>query len=184
MVFLVPSYSQYLDVPLPKWRGKSCGIVALKMVLDYWKGKTITDSPTIKTLIRLGVSKNAYIPGIGWRHSGLAHLARHYHLQAKNYDWASEPKRAALKKLLLVLKKQPIIASIYRNTKTKKGGHLVVLTGIRNSDGKICMIDPAGKTRKKEIRSISLKEFARSWKQRVVIVRPARLPKKALVGKV
>lgn len=184
MVFPVPSYSQYLDVAQPKWRGKSCGIIALKMVLDYWRGKTIADSPTIHTLIRLGVSKNAYIPGIGWRHFGLVLLARHYHLDAKNYDWANESKKIALKKLLQVLERQPVIASIYRNTSTKKGGHLVVLTGIRESDGKMCMIDPAEKTRKKEIRCVSPKTFARSWKQRVVIVRPFRLPKKALVGKV
>ena len=184
MVFPVPSYSQYLDVPQPKWRGRSCGVVALKMVLDYWRKKTVEDSPTITTLIRLGTSGNAYIKGVGWKHLGLVKMARRYRFRSKNYDWANEHHAVASKKLLLILRKQPIIASIYRNTKTKKGGHLVVLTGIRESDGKICMIDPAEKTRKREIRSVSLNAFTRSWKQRVIIVSPIRLPKKGRVGKV
>lgn len=184
MSFPVPSYSQYLDVPEEKWRGRSCGVIALKMLLDYSKNKTLTDSPTVQTIIRLGLSQKAYIPGIGWKHKGLVRIAHHFHFRAKNFDWANQSKKIALDKLFRLLDKQPIIASIYQDVKTKKGGHLVVLTGVDRPKEKLFMIDPAEKTRKKENRHLSIKTFMSCWKQRIIVIESSRLPKKKRIVRV
>lgn len=166
-MFKVPAYSQFLDVKDKKWQRRSCGIVVLKMILDFWGSG---DKITADNLIKLGLKKNAYISGIGWRHKDLTLLSKNLGFKGKNYDWFKNKPKTAFKKLLPKLKKQPIIASICKNLNFGESGHLVVLAGFKNNH--IFFNDPDSKTRKGIRKKASLKKFLNGWKRRVIVIYP------------
>lgn len=165
-MFDVPKYSQFLDVKNKHWRNKSCGIVALKSVLEYWKGGSID----VNALMRRGVKHGAYLRGVGWKHAGLVLLAKQCGFRAKNFDWAKFPDRKAWKELEAKLGRGPVIASIYKNLKPKTSGHLVVITGIDRRF--VHYNDPDSKTRKGIKRRASKNVFLRGWKKRIIVVLP------------
>ena len=167
-MFNVPAYSQFLDVKNRHWRNKSCGVVALKSVLEYWKNGDID----VDALTKRGKKLKAYLEDIGWKHAGLALLARQHGLRAKNFDWAKFPSHAAWKKLGAELKNGPVIASIYKNLKPKTSGHLVVITGIKK--GLIYYNDPGSKTKRDVEKRASKARFLRGWKKRIIVVLPKR----------
>ena len=160
MQFKVP---QFLDIEDKKWKSRSCGIVSLKSILEYWGVKE-----NIKDLIDLGLKKGAYISGIGWKHKGLALIAKDYGLVGKNYDWFKNKPETAFKKLLPKLKKYPVIISIYKNLKPGKSGHLVVLTGHEN--GQIFFNDPDSKTKKGIQKKVGFEKFLIGWKRRIIVI--------------
>lgn len=166
-MFKVPAYSQILDVKEKKWKDASCGVVSLKMVLDFWdKSKSLP----IRELIDLGLKQNAFIPDVGWKHKELALLAEKFSLKSRNYDWFKDSPKVAFKKLMPKLKKYPVIVSIYKNLEPGKSGHLVVLTGIKNK--RVFYNDPDSKTRKDIKRQSSLDDFLSGWKRRVIVIYP------------
>ncbi len=168
----VPHYSQFLDVKNKLWQPLSCGIVSLKIVLDYWhqSGRLRRVPPSIPALNRLGHEMEAYVWNRGWSHRGLVLLARRFGLHGENLDWASLPSHAAFRKLLPLLRRGPVIASIYRYPREKRGGHLVVVTEVEA--GKVYLLDPIAKTRSRIPRIITRKAFLEAWKRRIVVVRP------------
>lgn len=168
MRFNVPAYSQYLDVKNRAWKRRSCGIVALKMVLDFFEPKR-TGTRTLSRLIRARTRAHAYIPNVGWSHAGLARIAMRYGLKGKNYDWFRESSRSAFKKMIRFLKRGPVIASIYRNLNPNMHGHLVVITGFQKNI--VYYHDPDSKARNAIPRKVPLKKFLRGWKRRIIVVR-------------
>ena len=76
MRYDVPFHSQYEGLTDPHWQWRGCGIVALKMVLDYWNGLNGANrtAPT-EALLHAGLEAGAYRDGIGWTHGGLVALA-------------------------------------------------------------------------------------------------------------
>lgn len=168
MRFNVPAYSQYLDVKNRAWKRRSCGIVALKMVLDFLESKRAT-ARTFPRLIKKGARMHAYIRNVGWSHAGLARIAMRYGLESKNYDWFRESSRSAFKKMIRFLKQGPVIASIYRNLNPNTHGHLVVVTGFQKNI--VYYHDPDSKARNAIPRKVSLKKFLKGWKRRIIVVR-------------
>jgi hypothetical protein len=168
----IPPYSQYLDVKNALWRSRSCGIMALKMVLEYWyrKGELKRTPLSIPALNRAARKSGAYIPNIGWSHRGLALYARRLGADGKNFDWFSLTPNAALKKLLPLLRRGPVIASVYRNPKRREGGHLVVVTDITND--RVHFLDPGAKTRARIPRFLSTRVFCIAWKRRGIVIGP------------
>lgn len=164
-MFNVPAYSQFLDVKDNKWKDASCGIVSLKMVLDFW-GKN--KNSEIGKLIKLGLNNKAFIPDVGWKHKELALLVRKFGLRGRNYDWFRDNPKIAFKKLLPKLKKYPVIVSIHRNLELGKSGHLVVLTGAGNKQ--VFYNDPDSKTRKGIKKESSLNKFLKGWKRRIIVI--------------
>lgn len=164
-MFRVPVYSQFLDVKEKKWRSRACGIVALKMVLDFWGIKKSADE-----LIKLGLKKDAYIQGVGWKHKGLVLVAKKFGFKARNYDWYKDSYEVSFKKLLPKLKKYLVIASIYKNLKPGKSGHLVVLTGYENDQ--IFFNDPNSKTRGGIHKKVAAEKFLSGWKRRIIVIYP------------
>lgn len=172
-MFKVPLYSQFLDVKNKNWKRRTCGGVALKMVLDYWNDLGYdVKTPTIQTLIREGVKTRAYIRGIGWQHKGLIRLARRYGFNGKNFDWAKYDPSVAFQKLRRYLKSNPVLASIYKDLRPENSGHLIVLTGLKGSF--VYYNDPASRTRKGISKRAGIQKFLKGWKRRIIIVYPER----------
>jgi len=170
MKFDVPAYSQFLDVDDEKWNGKSCGIVSLKMLLDYWDNESEVTPEGINNLITEALASDAYIPGVGWRHKGLVDVARAHGLEGENLDWTSEHQDIAFNKVIPHLAKHPVMASVFKNLKPGESGHLVVATGYES--GKVFYNDPDSKERENIEKSAPLNEFLNGWTRRIVVIHP------------
>ena len=175
MHFNVPAYSQYLDVKNRAWKRRSCGIVALKMVMDHYEPRRAAVR-SLPRLTKRGVQMHAYVKNVGWSHRGLAQVAAHYGFRGRNYDWRNETAARAFARLHKHLKSGPVLASIYKNLKSNAHGHLVVVTGFRN--GAVHYHDPASHTRRSIARRASLARFLKGWKRRIIVVRPRLRRKK------
>src|SRR3989344_4206093 len=163
-MFDVPAYSQLIDTKNALWKERSCGIVALKMVFDYWGTKNSTKYSSIAALIAEGAERGAYLESVGWRHQGLAELAREHGFKSKNYDWFALSPEKAFARLRRNLT-SPVIASIHLNLHPKKEGHLVVITGIKTK--RVYYNDPHSKKRSEILRDTSIEKFLKGWKRRI-----------------
>lgn len=125
------------------WEMRGCGIASLRMVVDGFlqqEGK-----PGCKgqgTMIHTGLSREAYKPGIGWIHQGLADMAADYGLVGTTHrgKYALDIVAAITEGMPCMISVSPRFAggklddegNIYQ-----KGGHLVVAYG--------CELDGEGK---------------------------------------
>lgn len=166
----IPRYSQHLDIREPEWQPKSCGVVAVGMVLAYWGNRS---KP--QRLLREALFLGAYVPGIGWAHRGLAELAEQQGFYGKNFDWFSEPPVRAFEKLIRHVNRYPVIASIHKQFKVENGGHLIVVTGIH--DGFVFYHEPDSTGREEIERSTPIETFIYGWKRRIIVVKPRKLRK-------
>jgi len=74
----VPYYSQY-DESLDKdWQRRACGLVCLKMVLDFHKVET----PEINEFLKLVLGKGTYHNSNGWIHNKLLEIAVGFGVEA------------------------------------------------------------------------------------------------------
>lgn len=162
----LPLISQFLDMPLRSWQARSCGIAALATVIEYYTGIAVPLRAHFKNARAAG----AYMLGVGWRHKELAALAKHYNLSGQTFDWAQETDADAWKNFKRSLAHGPVIVSIYKDFKSKNGGHLVVASHI--AAGKVFYNEPASKTRRNIRRHVSIKKFRTGWKKRIIIVTP------------
>lgn len=162
----LPLVSQFLDMPLASWKARSCGIAALATVIGFYNGEV----PDLKELRKEAMAGGAYKRGVGWRHRELGALAREHGLTGKNFDWAAETDSAVWKKLGSAVSRGPVIASIYKDFKPGRSGHLVVVDSITKNG--VHYHEPASKTRKSICRHIPIGRFRAGWKKRVIVVRP------------
>jgi ABC-type bacteriocin/lantibiotic exporter with double-glycine peptidase domain len=160
----VPTYSQFLDTKNSSWKNRSCGITALKSILEYELGK----SPSIDDLIKIGLENNAYIKGIGWKHKELAEIANNFGLKGKNLEWRNLKPKEAFKKILKFFPKNPIMASVFKNFNPKNNGHFIVLTGFENN--KIYYNETASKKREEIKKEIPLEKFLKGWRKMIVVI--------------
>lgn len=134
----VPFYSQHIDVKDPDWQERACGIVALKMAIDFLGAQT----PPLDELIKIGVSLGAYGPS-GWIHAGLVSLADQFGIKMKREEFRPEDIQEAKKileqginKLAASLEqgKPVLISGIKKWAETKKF-HMMVLVGFEVDEG-------------------------------------------------
>ena len=170
MKFEVPEYSQFLDVDDEEWKGRSCGIVSLKMLLDYWNNESETTPEDVENLITEALDFDAYLPGTGWKHKELVDIAKAHHLEGENLDWTSEHPDIAFNKAVPHLAKHPVMTSVFKDLKPGKSGHLVVVTGYEG--GKVFYNDPDSKNREGIERNASLNEFLNGWTRRIIVIHP------------
>lgn len=164
-MFPIRLYSQYLDVLSDEWKPRSCGIVSLKMVLEYLCGE-IYDADD---LVADGVERDGFIKGIGWKHQALVDMANARGCDAKREDWSEHAPYDALERLSVALQSGPVIASVYSNLDpTTQSGHLVVVTGIEH--GRVFYNDPAAHTRTDIARWAKVEDFLNGWKRRVILI--------------
>lgn len=177
MRYDVPFVSQYHDLADPEWQWRGCGIVALKMVLDYWHGRDDRNRTIgLDELHKKGLGIKAYKNGIGWSHAGLVQLGRDLGYEAYNRDWAPggpTPKDsdAAWEALKLELKNGPVLGSVYSGFKRSRGGgHIVVLAG--ETDGLVFLNDPEERNEQEGRKAFAIPVFRKAFKRRYIVIRP------------
>jgi ABC-type bacteriocin/lantibiotic exporter with double-glycine peptidase domain len=165
----VPFYSQFVDIHTPSWQKIGCGVTSLAMVINYYTPDTVS----VDKLLKEGIAYGAYNVNAGWIHKGLISLSKKYGLAGSSYDLSTLSQDASFAKLSTFLTEGPVIVSIHYKFDPKSSiPHLVVLDGIK--DGIIFYNDPAAKSGQKQI---SVADFERGWKKKVIVIRPVEKPK-------
>lgn len=150
----VPYYSQYSNIKNKRWQSRSCGIVCLKMVLDYFGEKINRKIPPLDNLIR----ESEFINGFGKfgsNHEALVMIARNYGFQAYRQEFRSlindyKNKKiyksqfendlidSGIKKIIKKIKNgQPVIISAVKNFSETNKFHMVVLIGFKKINNKL-----------------------------------------------
>ncbi len=160
----IPHWGQFIDVSDPIWQGRSCGIVSLAMILDYYNIPF-----DIKKLINKGLEIGGYLEGVGWKHQGIVDLAKLYGLQAERIE--NEKIKNMIKS---IDKEEPVIISIHKHFDVKNEGHLAVLTGYFKEDDKIVTLfvnDPFGNPYKYKNHLVKYDKFIEGWKKRAIYLK-------------
>jgi len=162
--------SQYLDIKSKKWKNRSCGVISLKIVLNYWQGEKF--NKTSEELIKIALKEGAYLKGIGWKHKELAKIANKFGLKAKNFDWSKEENLKAFHKFLWYLKRGPVIVSVYKDFQFGKNGHLIV--ALKSDEKNIYILEPAAKKRNDIFQIVKRDKFIKGWKKRIIFIFPPK----------
>ena len=176
VVFGVPYYSQWLDVKGPDWQRRACGIVALKMTMEF--SDKDTNIPDIDELIKQGLAlANAYDPKFGWVHDGLVALAKSFGFGSSfRKEWQIDGSpisfSAGIASIVSILEENiPVLASVKSGT----GGHLILLIGFKKEGDALKGFyyhDPDAKKASEGMdKFISAKDFLEFWKGRIVVVK-------------
>lgn len=185
----IPYYSQN-DATEPYWKERACGIVCVKMVLDFCvPGRT----PSIDRLIEEG--RFIFVGGHGkhgWEHDALVMLMHNYGL----HSYRQEFKSLTIDQELHVVSESPysegfleegiqkirrtinagfpVIVSVPGYTGQKGESHITVLTGLEEKDGKIVGFyyhQSALKTRNEgEHLFINIETFQKHWRRMAIFV--------------
>jgi ABC-type bacteriocin/lantibiotic exporter with double-glycine peptidase domain len=162
----IPFYSQFKDIQSPKWQKVGCGITSLAMIIDYYT----PDAVSVNALLKQGIAAGAYAQNAGWIYAGLIHLSQKYGLDGTYYDLSKLDAATAFDRFKNYLQDGPVILSVHYKFDPKSTiPHLVVINGIDN--GMVYYNDPAAKTGEKQI---SIADFLRGWKRKVIVIRPAQ----------
>lgn len=165
----VPFISQVDDVKDPAWQERFCGIVCVYMVLAYWwRKRSIPHYPTLDVVSRYGLTIGGYRDGVGWIHTKLADVARHYHHETVARSWMirdgdldimQNQGRAATQAEVARYREQvsyefistlsyaladevPVILSVKPGFGKNSDHHLVVITGISEDASYVTVHDP------------------------------------------
>lgn len=163
----VPYYSQRLDVKRNFWKSRSCGIVALKMAMDYLgRNKKNYREESADDLINEGVYFGGHSREHGWYHDALLKIAWKKGFKKsfrKECDEAG--KKTLLQYIVVKLKKEiPVLVSL----KIGESGHLVLLVGFSGKG--FFYHDPNSKIRSKgKFKFVAFKNFLPKWKGRIVV---------------
>ncbi|MCB9806089.1 C39 family peptidase [Candidatus Nomurabacteria bacterium] len=140
----IPFYSQHsLDIE-ESWRPRCCGVVCVKMIIDFLCDQNLT--PTTNELIQEGVAMGGY-ESRGWYSDALVRLLRNYGLVAYCQEFRSlhfdqdqktfeeqnldnRMLRKGIEKIISEMKWEiPVIASFTPGFNGNGSNHLVTLTG-------------------------------------------------------
>lgn len=188
MILKVPYYSQVRDTKNPKWKDKSCGIAALKMVLDYYSPTNLT----IDDLYQKGLDLGGYKEGVGWYHHSLALLSKSLGYKAITRSW-NIPKeslehlqeRGFSKEDIKIVNQQqmeegifslknelenghPVVVSVNQGFGEHGQGHLVTLIGYDEIG--FILNDPYEEIRLGKEFKISFDDFKGSWIKRAILI--------------
>jgi uncharacterized protein YvpB len=183
----VPYFSQHSDLVPKNWRNISCGIVAVKMILDFFVKK----SPEISFLIDEGIAIDGFVEN-GWQHESLVRLLRNHGIMSYAQEFRSisiqiddvhgVTKLSGKKKNNLqnigiqkIFSKislgLPVIVSVLPNFNHNKHSHLILITGYDNKNKIIYYHDPDAREGK-DIKSakIKVKEFLKYWRNLAIFL--------------
>lgn len=164
--FVVPFFSQFTDITSTFWKGKSCGIAGLAMLIEYYNPGSLA---SVDSLLEEGVRENAYITNVGWAYAGLIEISRKYGLDGTAYDLGEQDVDTAFLAFIEALSRGPVMASVhYTFVPTNVIPHLVIITGIEGD--MLRYNDPAEPTGGG---IVSVLQFKSSWKKRYIEFFPA-----------
>jgi len=81
----VPYYSQHEDIKDERWQKRACGVVCLKMVLDFHLktlGRPTSKGLSLDEFLEKALEKQAYHQTNGWIHDKLLEIARDFGMEA------------------------------------------------------------------------------------------------------
>ena len=138
----IPYYSQQRDVTDEFWQTRACGILCLKMVLDFYETRT----PEPNEFLKSAFAKGAYYNPNGWIHSKQVEIATDFGLTAFRKEFGRVPVKNSIDgedafsedcsveegvdylRNFLALE-QPAIVSVAKKFKDPVKFHQIVLTG-------------------------------------------------------
>ncbi len=132
----VPYYSQKIDVKDTEWKNRACGMICLKMILDF----SDKDTPALDELIKIGVEIGAYGKS-GWIHQGLINVATNLNLSIYRKEFKSNnPEESqvllnqGINELLESLENgKPVLVSAVKKFKEPDKFHMVLLVGFEGN---------------------------------------------------
>ncbi len=154
--------SQFLDIKNKKWKNKSCGVVALTMLINQKLNKNLNPNKILQGILK----KDAYLKNIGWKHKELTEHGKEFGVNIQSYDLAQNKDEYAILKLFEALKKGAVIASVHKEFNPKNNGHLIILVGLKNN--KIYFYDPEKKERNEILQKVNIYRFQKGWKKRFI----------------
>lgn len=198
-IIKVPYYSQHdVDSGLNSyWQNRSCGIIAIKMVIDYFQPRPTDLAEMFEYATNHG---GTHVNG-DWLHSTLVNTARHYGYlswrrswipsrrdkefflseqvdEASIQAWEEQTKSEAVPSLLWSLAQNfPVVVSVAKNFDETSSNHDVVLTGVRKKGDKVegfYFNDPytAYGGGENENRYVPVDQFNNNWTHRAIFVQP------------
>lgn len=204
-ILAVPYYRQVeMDSTLNTyWQNRSCGILALKMVLDFYRGQSEQEPLDLAELFEKTLANGGVNEAGDWYHAAFAKTAigygfrswrRNWHNAAEDVEtyrqegvnepsierWNRQTMQEALPSLINSLeRKHPVMVSVAKNFDEVDRPHLVVLTGIRyNGDHKpqgFYYNDPYSPSKNpRQDRYVPLSKFNDKWNYRAIFVEPAK----------
>jgi len=163
-VFAVPFFSQFTDITAPEWKKVGCGIASLAMLIEFYEPGDVS----VDTLLKEGISADAYLSNAGWTYAGLIGISKKYGLSGESYDMGGTGMETAFARLEKALKDGPVMVSVHYTFDPKNPiPHLVIANGIK--DDTLYYNDPAEKSGGG---SISVEVFKQAWKKRYIEIRP------------
>jgi hypothetical protein len=185
-------FSQYLDVKDPYWQPRSCSIVCLKTVMNYYKGDN-KNIPSIEQLIKEGFLIGGF--GLdGWVHDAIVMLAHNYGFSAYRQEFRSmdidyESKKMqegifhqklsedGTEKIIRYLKsKKPVIVSAVKKFQEEDKFHTVVLIGLEEQGDKVLGFyyhDPDALVRQDGMKQfVNMETFEKFWRRLAIFITP------------
>ena len=164
----LPLVNQKTDTEDKKWAENTCGVCSLKMMLAYLNPKH--GKLKVMSLVRRGLKKDGYLERTGWKHSTLVDMADDYGVkmdfQKKFLKKADERKKGMAFIERNVRNKKPIIVSVFYNFNPHRGGHLVVIRGMRQTGKRVLgyYIQDPYPLRRGNNYFVTKKEFLKGWR--------------------
>lgn len=180
MILKVPYYSQFKETKSSAWQDKSCGIAALKMVLDFHQPTNLS----IDELFQKGLEIGGYLENVGWYHHSLAILAKNLGFEAITRSW--NVTKESIEKLkqrgfddkdLEIMKEEQLEEGLYTLKQELSSnhpviisfpGHLVVLVGFDQNN--FYVNDPDDREQSGQKVKVVLSEFKKIWEKRAIII--------------
>ncbi|MFH0846053.1 MAG: C39 family peptidase [Patescibacteria group bacterium] len=170
MKLAVPYYSQHDESLDEHWQKRMCGLVCLKMVLDFYKVQT----PDLKKFLELALQKEAYHNPNGWIHDKLLEIAKDF---GRKNSYRKEKIEDIHELVNFLMENKPVIVSIRaKKFKEEFDGkfHQVVLVGLeRDEQGKILGFyyhDPDYLNQEGKNLFVSLEDFEQYWRKMAIFI--------------
>jgi hypothetical protein len=181
MKLQIPYLSQHQDVKDTTWQNKSCGIVCVKMILDFLHPDEIThDTPD--SLISEGIGTGGYTQEFGWNHESLVRLFRNRGINAYRQEFVTKTELYKKKlentgtaKIRKMIQEQelPAIVSVEKGFDENTHSHLIVITGYeadKNGLTGFYYHDSDARVGKKEHQFVTKEKFLKYWRRFVIFV--------------
>lgn len=165
----VPYRSQHLDVEDKDWQSRSCGILCLKMAMDFY----YKDDKEIMELIKIGISKGGHSSS-GWKHDVLVQMAKDAGLSSFRKEYKEDEGKGVEDIFNFLKNGNPVLVSVVKNFSERDKFHMVLLTGFEDENNKIKGFyyhDPDSIDREEgKHKFVPIETFKKYWRKMAIYV--------------